>query len=195
MGLQGAGKSSVVSCLLPRNYMSLGMSEAILWRTENSASFAEKYPKAELYDKGVPYPDVAVAEAFFSRVSSVEGKNLVLDACTRTVDQVDMVVSYLKEEGYHVVVVHLVCDPEECKIRIARRVAYCEAHNLEVRADDKDPVAIQNRFDHHFNTIGAILRRFEYHQVDIYEIDTEVPPDIVQAEVLQRIGSRVPMTA
>jgi len=193
VGLQGAGKSTVVACLLQIGYFSLGMSEAILWRTENSTTFAEKYPKEDFYDKGEPYPDPAVSEAFFARISSIEGKNIVLDACTRTVDQVDVVVSYLKEEGYRVVVVHLICDPEECRVRIARRVAQDEARNLPVRADDKDPAAIARRFAHHFSTIDDILLRFSYHQVDVYEIDSEVPPDIVQAVVLQKIGSQTQM--
>jgi adenylate kinase family enzyme len=190
VGLQGAGKSTVVACLIERQYLSLSMSEALLWRTRNSETFAQNYPRAEFYDIGKPYPDTAVQEAFFARVSSIEGKNLVLDACTRTVDQVDMVVAYLKNEGYHVILVHLICDPDECKNRIARRVAYCEARGIEVRADDKDPVAVQNRFNHHFSTIEGILRRFAYHDVEIHEIDTEVPTDVVQAVVLQKVGSR-----
>lgn len=194
VGLQGAGKSTVVACLLERGYLPLGMSDAILWRTENSETFAKKYPKEDFYDKGKPYPDVAVVEAFFSRVSSVEGKQLVFDGCARSIDQVDMVVSYLKEAGYHVVLVHLVCAPEECKSRIARRVAYCEAHGITVRADDKDPMAIEQRFQYHFSTIEGVLARFAYHQIDMYEIDTEMPTEVVQAEVLQKIGGRISVT-
>ena len=191
VGLQGAGKSTIVSYLLKKGYLSLGMSEAILWRTNNSQSFAQKYPQVEFYDKGIPYPDTAVAEAFFARISAVEGKNLVLDACTRTVDQVDMVVTYLKEEGYQITVVHLVCAPEECKVRIAHRVAYCEAREMEVRADDKDPEAIERRFEHHFKTILGILDRFKLHFIDIHEVDTEMPVDVVQAQVVQKLGGRI----
>lgn len=195
VGLQGAGKSTVVFCLKERHYLSLGMSDAILWRTDNSQTFADKYPRAEFYDIGEPYPDAAVTEAFFARISSTEGMNLVLDGCIRSINQVDTVVGYLKGEGYRITVIHLICSAEECKARIARRVAYDETHGRPVRSDDKDPAAIERRFQYFFSTIDGILSRLQEHQVVIHDVDTEMPPEIVQAEVLQKIGSRTPVIA
>lgn len=166
------------------------MSGAILWRTEKDADFAQKYPKSEWYDKGMPYPDDVTMETFHLCVSNVKDKHLVLDGCTRSVGQVDTVVEYLRKEGYHISAFHLICPPEECKNRIARRVAYDLSRKRPVRADDIDPVAINNRFSRFFETIDDILDRFNHLDVPVHDIDTEMPIEVVQAEVLQLLGGR-----
>lgn len=188
IGPQGGGKTTIVADLKMKGFAAFGMSDAILERTAMNPNFAARYPRSAFYDVGVLYPDNAVAEAFFARVTNAGGSSVVLDGCTRSVGQVDMVVPHMREEGYNVIAIELICSLEVCKERIARRVAYCKAHDIPVRPDDEDVNAIEQRLKRYFEDVTAVTQRIKHLGVPFASIDTEVPVEMVLAQAQQHLS-------
>lgn len=184
-GPQGVGKGTQSLMLVEAyGYTHVESGGAFRALSKNGESDLAKQIK-EFSERGELVPDeltMRVMEPYLQ----FDEKPILLDGIPRSPGQARILQQMLGERNYLVVIMNL--SREECVKRIAQRVEELEAKGLPVRADDKNPEAVQKRLDiYGQETAEALTGSFPEER--IFSIDASADIGEVGAQIRAKIDA------
>lgn len=153
IGRPGSGKGTAAENLKQKHgFVHLCSSEIFEQRKNDDPVFAARVRElSEVKDNGGLLPDEFVWTAISDAILLVpKGKNIVFDGCTRTAEQMRLLLSLLERLGFMVFIFLLDVVPDTCNNRMVARAKGAPVDKK--RVDDKKEESRQRR-----------LREFEDH--------------------------------
>ena len=164
LGPPGSGKGTIASEFGKRGYTPIVMGDLVRQRIKSLSHV----------NGGQLLDDNSIAELFLDAVHIplLHKKDLVLDGCIRTTNQVNMVINGLPE--YQLVFLLLDCPRPISLARVARRRDEDRAVGSPPREDDEDVVAVERRLDIFWRSIPEIIFEIERHNgLGVHTISVE----------------------
>jgi adenylate kinase len=163
-GPPGAGKGTQ-SDLLKEKFGLVHISTGDVFRGLDPESDLAKLAKS-YSDKGNLVPDDITIKILESEVQKHQDiKGVIYDGFPRTTAQAEALDKFLESKGTSVsMMLSLVVPEEELKTRLLKRA------EVSGRADDADPVIIQNRIDTYNNSTAPVAAYYK-NQGKLKEID------------------------
>jgi adenylate kinase family enzyme len=167
LGPPGSGKGTIVSEFNTRGYVPIVMGDVVREKVKQNQALSH-------VNNGFLADDDSIAELFLDAISTprLHKKDVILDGCVRTTNQVKMVIDGLPE--YKLAFFLLDCKIATSLARIARRRDEHRIAGLEERTDDKDIIAVQTRLGIFWDSIPEIIFEIERHKgLEVHTISVE----------------------
>lgn len=171
LGAPGSGKGTLQKNLRvvlgkARDLLAIGTGDIL--RDHRERKTALGLQAQQYMDAGKLVPDdvmIPMVSGHVGQLARSGNKEIPLfDGFPRTLAQAQMHSDMLEEHGYRNTAVNLDVPTEHFAVlaeRMARRAAEDEAAGRPVRADDKNPEAVENRLRIAKDTLGDIVAHFE----------------------------------
>ncbi len=196
LGPPGSGKGTLKTNLgivlgQVRDLLTVGTGDILREHRERKTPLgleAQRY-----MDRGELVPDevmIPMVSAHVEMLSRNSGKKIpYFDGFPRTIDQARMHSEMLEMHGYRNTAVNLDVPTKDFAVladRMARRAAEDLAAGRPVRADDKNPEAVENRLRIAKDMLGDIVAHFEQ-RGELITINALSNPDEICAQVHERL--------
>jgi adenylate kinase len=176
IGRPGSGKGTAAENLKQKHgFVHLCSSKIFERRKRVDPVFAARVRElSEVKDNGGLLPDEFVWTAISDEILLVpDGKNIVFDGCTRTAEQMRLLLNLLERLGFMVFIFLLDVVPDTCNNRMIARAKGAPVD--EKRVDDKKEESRQRRLREFEDHISSIENYVSSCGRVIYVIDASQP--------------------
>jgi adenylate kinase family enzyme len=187
-GAQGSGKDKQAE-LLEKTLRGKGYQPKTLQMSSLLEAAAEAGVR-NLMDQGKPVPCAMLRPLFEEAMDQAVGEGhdaIIANGYPRYTDQqVDDFAALAWKHGCQTIIVRILATPELCKKRILRRAEEMLAAGKNPRADDLDPVAVENRLARYFQTRAYVSRRLLTHH-RFPHVTVTASDDLTKEDLHERI--------
>jgi adenylate kinase family enzyme len=155
LGPPAVGKGSVSALLSSFGYRVITMSDILHEKIAADKNFEKNF--LSMVQEGGLVPDQFILEVLFEKIKLFNGDNIVLDGCTRTLNQKKFVYDWLVGNGYSVLFIYLEAEEKVCIERMGIRTQEFKSNGQEPRVDDQNQNAKIRRLRNFYDNIDPIL--------------------------------------
>ena len=187
LGPSAVGKGFISQFILPFGFKYLLMSNLLKERIDRDQQFKSDF--LNTMNGGLLLNDQYVIDTLGAVLNTESKSNLVLDGCTRSIEQLNFVLDFLLENQYSIIVIKLDASESVCLERMGIRKSEAITNGLEPRKDDLHENSQKTKLRLYFSSIDDILGIISDRKINISNINAEIPKAKVVLELFSLLIS------